>query len=633
MSALARSESVRVLFSICGVLSVASLIVSWLVVAHLWPAPNAFLLAAWGTIMFFMALASAGLVDRYRSSSAAEKSRGRLWMLRLGIYSIVHGTAWGALSIVTLPPQPPAEHLFVMLVLGTMGLGAAGALTPSRLAFYGFLVPVTLIAATSVVLSGQAPAVLGDWVTVAYLAALVGLHELFHRNLAATHVRRFASEALAHEQQLIFDTASDCIAFIRDERIVKANRQFAALVGGRLDEIIGKPLRTWFADEAAWQQTVAAARKAIFGGGSTYRTVVELHRDSGQAFQCEINGSAVDPAKPQLGSVWMGRDVTAQLRTEAALRNSEQRFRDLLSLSTDWYWEQDEQFRFTQLSGGMARQSGVAAEQVIGKRLWEIEMFRSPDSEQWLSHRATLARHEPFRDFVHPLHAPGAEVRWLSISGTPVFHDDGKFVGYHGVGTDITERVRAAEQYRHLAHHDTLTGLPNRRLLADRLEKALALARRSDARVALMLLDLDDFKQINDAEGHSVGDGVLIGVAQRLNHVVRESDTVARLGGDEFVILLQDAGQPRDVARIAGKIIESVREPVKVGDHQYKLGASIGIAVFPEHGDDAEKLMQRADIAMYEAKRTGGSAYQFSELESGAEGRQIPLIEPSATRH
>lgn len=311
MSAQARSESVRVLFSVSGVLSVASLILSWLVVAHLWPAPNAFLLAAWGAVMFFLALASAGLVDRYRSASAAEKSRGRLWMLRLGIYSIVHGTAWGALSIVTLPPQPPAEHLFVMLLLGTVGLGAAGALTPSRLAFYGFLVPLTLMTASSVVLSGQAPAVLGDWVAVAYLAALVGLHELFHRNLAATYVRRFASEALAHEQQLIFDTASDCIAFIRDERIVKANRQFAALVGCRLDEMIGKPVRTWFASESAWRQLVDTAREAVFGGAATYRTIAQLRRNSGELFCCEINGSAVDPAKPQLGSVWMGRAVFA----------------------------------------------------------------------------------------------------------------------------------------------------------------------------------------------------------------------------------------------------------------------------------------------------------------------------------
>ena len=329
----------------------------------------------------------------------------------------------------------------------------------------------------------------------------------------------------------------------------------------------------------------------------------------------------------------MGRDLTAQLQTEAALKASEERFRDLLALSSDWYWEQDRHFRFVGTSGGAPERSGFPLDQVIGKRSWELEHIRGVSDEQWQAHRAQLARREPFRDFTYQTQSPEGETRWFSISGKPVFDETGCFTGYHGVGTDVTERVRSAEQFRHLAHHDMLTGLPNRRLLTDRMEQAIALARRSHSRVGLMLLDLDDFKVINDTEGHSVGDQVLVTVALRLRNGVRESDTVARLGGDEFVILLQDPGQTHDISRIASKVIEAVREPLMIGNSHYQLGVSIGIALFPDHGDSTERLMQQADIAMYEAKRGGGSACQLSHLAIHGGQEQLPLIEPGPTRH
>jgi diguanylate cyclase (GGDEF)-like protein/PAS domain S-box-containing protein len=256
--------------------------------------------------------------------------------------------------------------------------------------------------------------------------------------------------------------------------------------------------------------------------------------------------------------------------------------------------------------------SGYAKDQVLGLRRWEIPFVRGVSEAQWQAHRETLASHVPFRDFVYQIVRPDGELRWFSVSGNPAYDGQGDFAGYHGVGTDITERVTAAEQYRHLAHHDVLTGLPNRRLLADRVEQSLALAKRSGHLVALLLLDLDDFKIINDTEGHSAGDAVLVVIAQRLRALVREIDTVARLGGDEFVILLQEMAHPQDATRVAEKAIEAVREPVEVGGRQYLLGVSAGIAHFPEHAANMEGLMQKADIAMYEAKQAGGSVFRFS---------------------
>lgn len=631
VSACTRAERVRLLFSISGGISAASLIFAGFVLARLWPSPNAFLLAAWGAMMFLFTAASAWLVDRYRASVPPPGHAGR-WERRLGLVSALQGFGWGALNLVTLPPQDGGQHLLIMLVLGIISLGAAGALTPSRIAFYSFIVPAGITLALSLGLAGRAGSVLGGWGTMGLLITLVMLHDLFHRNLVAALAKRFESDALAQEQHIIFDTASEAITFIRDERIVKCNRRFAELLGSSLEELVGQPAKAWFPSEKAWRQVAQEAQPIVHKGG-TYRSRIELRRRSGATFLCEISGTAVDPGKPELGSVWMGRDLTAQLQAEAALRASEERFRDLLALSTDWYWEQDRHFRFVRASGGAPERTGFPLDYVIGKRRWELEQIRGVSDEQWQAHRAQLERREPFRDFTYQMQLPGGETRWFSISGKPVFDETASFTGYHGVGTDITERVRSAEQFRHLAHHDMLTGLPNRRLLTDRMEQAIALARRAHSRVGLMLLDLDDFKLINDTEGHSVGDQVLVTVAQRLRNGVRESDTVARLGGDEFVVLLQDSGQPRDISRIAAKVIEAVREPLIIGNSQYQLGVSIGIALFPDHGDSTEHLMQQADIAMYEAKRGGGSACQLSHVDIHGGPEQLPLIEPGPTRH
>ncbi|HEX5127413.1 MAG TPA: sensor domain-containing diguanylate cyclase [Rhodocyclaceae bacterium] len=307
------------------------------------------------------------------------------------------------------------------------------------------------------------------------------------------------------------------------------------------------------------------------------------------------------------------RDTAIQRQTEAALRTSEQRFRRLVSMSSDWYWEQDANFRFVQVSGVRVDNILTPFHKIKGKTRWEVEANIGVSAEQWAAHRATLESHLPFSDFVCQLRAPDGALRWVSISGHPMHDARGKFCGYHGIGCDITERMQHTERFRHLAHHDTLTGLPNRRLLEDRLNQAIVQGRRWNHRVVLMLLDLDHFKIINDNEGHAVGDGVLITVAQRLRGSVREGDTVARLGGDEFVVVLPEIEDSRDAMSVADKIIAAIREPITAGTRQYVLGVSIGIAAFPDHTDVPEKLLSLADSAMYKGKHSGGSACHFAQ--------------------
>ena len=175
---------------------------------------------------------------------------------------------------------------------------------------------------------------------------------------------------------------------------------------------------------------------------------------------------------------------------------------------------------------------------------------------------------------------------------------------------EITERKRAEEIIRHLAYHDALTGLPNRMLFNDRLNLELAHAQRNQQKLAVMLLDLDHFKDVNDTLGHNVGDKLLQAVGERLTSLLRKSDTVARVGGDEFILLVPDAARVQHATRVAVKILEAFREPFEFDDHKLHITTSIGIALYPDDGEDADTLMKNADIAMYRAKDQGRDNYQ-----------------------
>lgn len=173
------------------------------------------------------------------------------------------------------------------------------------------------------------------------------------------------------------------------------------------------------------------------------------------------------------------------------------------------------------------------------------------------------------------------------------------------------ERQRTEELIRHLANHDTLTGLPNRRLLDDRISQALIQTRRRGKRVALMLIDLDGFKIINDTHGHRAGDTVLQTVAKRLSDCVRDADTVARQGGDEFVILLNDLAQSADSIKIADKILREIPQPISIDGREVAVGVSIGISVYPDDAGEGETLLKLADTAMYRVKQAGKGGYRY----------------------
>ena len=296
---------------------------------------------------------------------------------------------------------------------------------------------------------------------------------------------------------------------------------------------------------------------------------------------------------------------------------ADERFECMLRLSGDFYWETDAGHRLVEWVHGPRYHSIAPSTHYLGKRRWEVPST-APDAAGWAKHRATLDSHLPFRDFEYArLASDGGERRFL-IHGEPVFDSGGRFAGYRGVGRDITELVQARARIAALAYNDPLTGLTNRTGLAPALEHAVQLALRYGRRLALVFLDLDGFKQINDARGHDAGDQVLAEIGGRLRTCLRASDLVARLGGDEFVVVLEELHEADQAAAVARKLLGDIARPCTLPDGTpAQVTVSIGVSLLPDDAGDARDLMRHADAAMYAAKQAGRNCYRTFSGRAG----------------
>ena len=358
-------------------------------------------------------------------------------------------------------------------------------------------------------------------------------------------------------------------------------------------------------------QSISDAR----GDGMTWAHEFRLQFEDGSArvvFGKAITARETDGQFMTYGSV---TDITDHKASQATLRESEARFRALTELSSDWFWEQDEQFRFTRVDGNLTSTNAMSADSYIGNTRWDFDA-KGVSPAQWAAHRAGMLAHETFHDFeMQRLRADGS-LMWVAISGTPIFDAEGRFKGYRGVGRDISARKQAEEKIEQLAFYDVLTELPNRRLLMDRLQKALAVSDREKATGALLFIDLDNFKDLNDTQGHDLGDLLLKQVAQRLVTCVREIDTVARLGGDEFVVMLQNldsgmAAATAQVVQVGKKIMALLNQVYLLGSQEHHSTPSIGVTLFEGHHQSMDELLKQADLAMYESKAAGRNTLRF----------------------
>ena len=357
-----------------------------------------------------------------------------------------------------------------------------------------------------------------------------------------------------------------------------------------------------------------------------------LHRD-GHSIDVSLSAAPIfgDDGKV-VGTMVTIADLTSRKQTEAALRESESQLRLAMEAAQlgMWYWECDTD-RFTYSEGlnvlfGRPAESSLASYRDLRERV-------HPDDRELIE--ATL-RHaiRQGEDFAADYRVvwPDGSVHWIANRGQVHRGADGRAHRLIGVAMNITERKIAEQRVAHMAHHDALTGLPNRVLLRDRIQQAIAQAHRNGTQLAVLFLDLDRFKNINDSLGHQLGDRLLQSVASRILVCVREGDTVSRVGGDEFVIVIPGIGSASDASSVAGKILEVLASAFHLHGNDLHVAASIGISLYPADGSDAETLMRNADTAMYHAKDSGRANFQFFTQHMNVAAQQRLSLENSLRR-
>ena len=448
------------------------------------------------------------------------------------------------------------------------------------------------------------------------------------------------------EVQAIMTNASVSILFTKNRLITRYNRGFADMFGYVGDEALGMPGRALYPSQQAYDM-VGAAAYPLLSTAKPFQTEIQMLRKDGSTLWAQLIGYVVNPEDPTQGTIWMIEDRTEHKRSEESLRNAlleNQAILDSAVLGIAVV----EDGRNLRCNSKMEELFGYAQGELTGL---SVQAFY-PDLDTWRS-----ARVETVRDFAegrvnmseHLLVRKDGSRFWARLSGRPfdlsdpggrsvwmvddvtarreaaesvrrardelevrVLERTAELAGANSLlQAEIVERRQAEARVHHMAYHDSLTGLPNRALLSDRLDRAMTAAQRAERKLAVMFIDLDRFKTINDSLGHLTGDHLLKEVASRLCRAVRVSDTVARLGGDEFVVLVPGIRAGDECTHVAEKVIEALSAPFPFEGRTLHITPSIGICIYPDDGLDVETLMRHADAAMYHAKASGRNNYQF----------------------
>ncbi|NPU83153.1 MAG: PAS domain S-box protein [Syntrophaceae bacterium] len=442
------------------------------------------------------------------------------------------------------------------------------------------------------------------------------------------HARRQAEDALRESQQRLADIISflpdATLAIDTDRKVIVWNRAIEEMTGIPASEMIGRgdyaytiPFygeRRPLLMDLVWEDNTEL--EALYShvrrdGNAITAEVFSPTLYGGRGAHIFLKASPLHDRDGRIiGAIESIRDISERKRMEEIQQQSEERYRTIIENIEDGYFEVDLAGNFVFFNESMRKIMGFEPEEMPGlnyRKFADEENVR----KAYRIFDGILRTGAPVSRFESEIVRKDGDLRTLEMSASLIRDGEGNPTGFRGVARDTTDRKRAEEAIREMAYHDPLTGLPNRKLFTDRLEMALARAEREEGVLAVLMMDLDRFKDINDTLGHSVGDELLIAVGSRLKGLFRRVDTVARFGGDEFVILLPEVRGDEDTLWICQKAVEAIREPFICGNHVLEVTTSIGAALYPSHGTDMNMLLRNADVAMYKAKRAGRNRCAF----------------------
>ncbi len=419
-------------------------------------------------------------------------------------------------------------------------------------------------------------------------------------------------EALLTEQGAILDNVMFGVLFVRERRIVSANRRAEALFGYGEAELVGRSTELLFPGRAEYERLWLEKYPKIAAGLDAGEEI-QFRRRDGSSFWLLVSGCALDSARPNEGSIWVFADITERKLAEEKLRLSA----TVLEHIADGVMVLDVHGRVLATNPAFTQITGFTEMEALGQQSSLTRPGRHDDplyGQMWRDLlEAGFWRGERWETRKNG----EGYLEWLTVSS--VRDDNDEVTHYVCVFSDITEVKQSQDKLDHLAHHDPLTALPNRLLFHDRLQHAMVRCARAGQQLAVLFIDLDRFKNVNDTLGHHVGDLLLKQVAGQLSACLREGDTLARLGGDEFIVLLEDVGGP-GAAHVAEKLMALFEQPLTVSGYELFVTGSVGISLFPQDATDLNMLIRNADVAMYQAKARGRNGYQFYAPSMSGEG-------------
>jgi diguanylate cyclase (GGDEF)-like protein/PAS domain S-box-containing protein len=420
-------------------------------------------------------------------------------------------------------------------------------------------------------------------------------------------------EALLAEQSAILDNVMFGVMFVRHRTIVSVNRRCEELFGYEPGQMVGCSTAIVFPNTFDFE-SAGARQYPTLGAGEYFSEERHYRRRDGTLFWCMVSGCAIDQNRPNEGSIWVYADITARKEAEEKLRLSA----TVLEHIADGVMVIDEKGTIVAVNPAFTQITGYTEAEALGQ---DRNLTRSGrhDEQFYQELWKELVNSGYWRGEIWCLRKNGEQyLEWLTL--TAVRDTRGITTHYVGVFSDITLVKESQEKLDHLAHHDPLTQLPNRLLFHDRLQHAIQRTTRDNEQLALLFIDLDRFKNVNDTLGHHVGDELLKQVAQALSDKLREGDTLARLGGDEFIVLLENVDGQYGASLVAEKLVGMFEQPFMVAGHELFVTCSVGISLFPADASDLNMLIRNADVAMYQAKARGRNGFRFYAPSMTGEG-------------